>query len=457
MNKQFTSMLVPLLLIFLVLSGCGGSGSGTADHEGISPDVELQPATVTGILQDQSGRTASIWRLLSPVEAHAGPPAFLYLDDSGIPVTVDADGRFQMSNLVDGDHTLYWNTATGETLEFPFRMTASRGLDFGTIRYTPDAIQEFTGFNGYHFGFVDADGDGINDHFTDADGDGICDSGRRFAGYTYHQQFGYQDLDEDGVNDLYRDLDGDGLNDLNQRPVGYGFGFVDDDNDGINDHFRDVQGDGIDDISGLPFSHGFGYSDADNDGINDHFTDANGDGINDLTDRPYVAMPGWVDLDDDGINDFFIDEDGDGINDRFVDNNGDGISDLAAMGYAHGFGWADENGDGINDRFVDANGDGINDLNNEFARGYGFQWRVTDVDGNGIDDTDGTPFRHGFGWIDQDQDGTNDLFVDNNGDLINDLCGMSYGGRYMMLSDNDQLRDNIDWPMGTGHGMGHHH
>ncbi|MHB0858730.1 MAG: hypothetical protein ACYC5M_14330 [Anaerolineae bacterium] len=42
--------------------------------------------------------------------------------------------------------------------------------------------------NGSAFGFVDADGDGVNDRFVDADGDGVCDA--------------FVDEDGDGVCDL---------------------------------------------------------------------------------------------------------------------------------------------------------------------------------------------------------------------------------------------------------------
>ncbi len=57
-------------------------------------------------------------------------------------------------------------------------------------------------------GFVDEDGDGINDNFVDADGDGICDNtglpvGSRGAGFV--------DENGDGINDNFIDLDGDGI------------------------------------------------------------------------------------------------------------------------------------------------------------------------------------------------------------------------------------------------------
>jgi hypothetical protein len=44
-----------------------------------------------------------------------------------------------------------------------------------------DGVRDFAGpgqglGNGPAYGFVDADGDGVNDRFVDADGDGVCDN-----------------------------------------------------------------------------------------------------------------------------------------------------------------------------------------------------------------------------------------------------------------------------------------
>ncbi len=98
---------------------------------------------------------------------------------------------------------------------------------------------------------------------------------------------------------------------------------------------------------------------------------------------------------------------------REGDQNGDGLNDLDQMPYGHGFGWVDENEDGVNDRLIDADGDGINDLSQgPFAAmpfHYGFTRGHVDVEGDGIDDTNGFSYHHGFGWVDADGDGVNDL------------------------------------------------
>ena len=384
--------------VLFLAAGCGGSDGGTltADATGPAP-----VATVTGTLDAAVSPQAVV------PAADSIPAMTLTLDDETAVIPVDGQGRFQVGGIADGDHTLYVHTGPGMTTEVPFRMLDGRGLDLGTVTVGNGRIAEHTGFDGYHFGFVDADGDGVNDNFTDADGDGICDQNRLYAGYPYMMEDGFVDADHDGSNDRFADADGDGVNDL--VPAGFG--------------------------------HGFGFVDVDGDGINDNFTDADGDGVNDLTGMPYVAMPGWADLDGDGKNDFFQDADGDGIND---------LTDRP-LSYGHGFGWSDADGDGVNDRFIDADGDGINDYAGMPYR-YGFENRHPDADGDGVDDLTGVPFCQGFGWVDADGDGVNDTFVDADGDGINDLTGYRYDMGYRMGpgSGSGHMGGNVDWPMGGG-------
>jgi hypothetical protein len=45
-----------------------------------------------------------------------------------------------------------------------------------------DGVRDFAG-NGHAYGFVDEDGDGVNDRFVDADGDGECDNVGLGLGY----------------------------------------------------------------------------------------------------------------------------------------------------------------------------------------------------------------------------------------------------------------------------------
>jgi len=62
-------------------------------------------------------------------------------------------------------------------------------------------------------------------------------------------------------------------------------------------------------------------------------------------------------------------------------------------------GFIDQNQDGINDLFQDADGDGKNDVTRQ---PYLHSFRFEDRDKNGINDL----------WIDRDGDGVNDLFID---------------------------------------------
>ena len=361
--KKLT-MLMLLLSTGFYLAACGGGGGGDdSPSNGDSVTTpSLQSSTVTGVLATQTSAISKLMDFITPTSAIALVPATIYLDDSPSPIFANAQDRFTITNVQNGDHSLYIVMGDETEMEFPFRMAAGRGLDFGTMTLDGGQVRTFNGFNGYHFGWVDEDGDGTNDNFADVNGDGICDQGYRFAGYAYRMDLGYIDANNDGMNDLFIDEDGDGVNDLTGHSYGFGFGFIDEDGDGINDRFVDVDGDGISDQTGMPYQHPFGWSDANDDGVNDRFTDNNGDGINDITGTHYVGMPGWVDLDGDGLNDFF------------ADFNGDGINDFGNMTpYGHGFGWVDANGDGINDVFADKEGDGVNDFSGYHYDGGGYR------------------------------------------------------------------------------------
>lgn len=98
-------------------------------------------------------------------------------------------------------------------------------------------------------GFVDANGDGINDNAPDADGDGIPNGqdpdylGSKFRGGNSSK--GFIDANGDGINDNMQDADGDGIPN-GQDPDytgpktrsgrGGARGFVDLNGDGINDN-----------------------------------------------------------------------------------------------------------------------------------------------------------------------------------------------------------------------------
>lgn len=430
-GKSSSLCWLPTAALAALLAACGGGGS--SDNGGgpvLTAAAFEAPAatnrTVTGAI-DNGGTS------VQPQSVVAGTT--LTLNDSATPLSLDPAGRFEIHNLADGNHSLFLHQADGTVVEIPFRMLEGRSLSLGTI-LVHNGTFEHTGFNGFRFGFVDANNDGINDLCTDADGNGICEPGSLYAGYSYFMAHGFVDGNLDRINDRFRNANCDGVNDVDGSLFGPGFGFV------------DADGDGVDDGTGMPFRHPFGFVDGNNDGVNDVFVDANGDGINDRTGVPYVAMPGWADLNGDGVNDFFCDANGDGINDR------------TGLPYGHGFGWVDADGDGVNDRFRDADGDGINDVAPGAFAGMtfhiGFCGTHTDADGNGIDDLTGFPYHHGFGWVDLNNDGVNDAFVDADSDGINDLTGHYYDQGYMPGPGGTQggLIGQDGWPMGTRQGGG---
>jgi hypothetical protein len=447
---QFRTKFVTLgaaCLAVSFLTACGGGSSDTPSQSvNDSKIAETPPVirnTVAGtIALDDSGTVASLQATLVP-----GPGLQISLDDGVDLAVTDQNGVFSMTDVPNGGHSLFVHLANNEIVEIPFRMADGMSISLGKVSIQNGVLADFTGFNGYHFGFVDVDADGVNDNFRDANGDGIVDMGVTYGGYSYLMPHGFLDADGDGVNDLFQDGDGNGANDLDGRPYLMGFGWVDADGDGINDGFIDANGDGISDLNGLPFQQPFGWTDADADGINDRFVDENGDGINDVSGNGYVAMPGWVDLDGDGLNDFFRDADGNGLNDLST----------TPMGYAHGFGWVDADGDGVNDRFIDTNGDGINDLATGsfvgLATMYGYLEQVVDANGDGINDNTAMPYMMGFGWVDTDGDGTNDIFADVNGDGVNDLTGRGYGMGFAVDANfsGTSMGGFNQWPMS---GMG---
>lgn len=396
--------LVLFLVIALVACGDDDDVNGTPTPTPPSGSIGEAPPetarTVTGTID--TGQDSAVQSLAF------SPGATLTLDNDQ-PVTVDDQGRFEIREIEDGNHSLCLHHPDGKTTEIPFRMTEGRSLSLGTDTVRDGQFQNHTGFNGYRFGFIDENNDGINDLFVDDDGDGICDNAGLYAGYPNLMGHGWADANGNGINDRFRDSDGDGINDLDNRGPGPGFGFVDENSDGIND------------VNDMPFRHSFGFVDEDGDGINDRFVDADGDGLNDRNQVRYIAMPGWGDLEDNGINDFF------------QDSNGDGLNDLDGMPYGHGFGWVDEDNDGVNDRFVDSDGDGVCDLTQgPFAEQpffYGYTRQHRDANGDGVDDDTAFSYHHGFGWVDADGDGINDAFADANGDGVNDFTGHFYDHR----------------------------
>ena len=189
-GKTCRTRKVLLLATALIVAGGGGSVSAaTASNAQAAAVPDPSPALATAQLQ------ATLAGSLELAEATPGAPAStlpaMTLDDDPAMVPIDAQGYFQVADIADGDHSLYLHFPSGSEAEIPFRMLEGRGLDLGTVSVRDGLIAGHTGFDGYHFGFVDENGDGLNDNCLDANGDGICDQGGRYAGYPYMMGQGF--------------------------------------------------------------------------------------------------------------------------------------------------------------------------------------------------------------------------------------------------------------------------
>jgi len=100
-------------------------------------------------------------------------------------------------------------------------------------------------------GFVDADGDGVNDRYGQTDGTQMLDGAG--SGYAH----GFVDTDGDGVNDRLTERDGTQL--LDGSGNGHAYGFVDADGDSVNDR-----------VDGMPDFDGDNFVDLDGDGVCDN-------------------------------------------------------------------------------------------------------------------------------------------------------------------------------------------
>jgi len=170
-------------------------------------------------------------------------------------------------------------------------------------------------------GFIDSDGNGVNDWFADADGDGVND----VDGRPYVHPFAFQDKDGDGLNDLWRDADGDGVNDLLHSQVSAR-------------GWRDADGDGLADSPVFKWNAKSWKT---------HVLDSDGDGKNDITGESLKSGNAW------GYRHGRVDEEGGVLRDDFQDANGDGLDDRSGS-FGRG------KGQGM-DRFIDTDGDGVAD------------------------------------------------------------------------------------------------
>ncbi len=390
-----------------------------------NPTYTINPMTPSDVNKYYHVKVASVGNINNPSCSYTSPSHLLVAgcdiddDDDGIPDTVESGG---VDPLNDDDM---------------------------------DGIRNYLDTN--YPGFVDVNGDGINDNF-DADLDGIInelDLDSDNDGIPDVIEAGGVDTNGDGKIDNYTDTDFDGFsqnvdaNNTGSAVSGIGLGIPDTDGDGIPNYFDlDSDNDGIPDVVEV-----FG-ADVNNDGRIDGFIDANGNGFSDNVEGAVNGLlKSGADINNDGRadswpnknmdgdtkpNPYDLDSDGDGISDvmeaQLIDANWDGRVDgavnfngrntvLAAMG---SFTLPNTDGAGRANPFdIDSDDDGIPDnIEGLTTNGYLFP-SYTDTDGDGIDNAYDNFV--GFGGdgihpVDKDADGTPDyLDLDTDNDGLADI------------------------------------
>lgn len=276
-------------------------------------------------------------------------------------------------------------------------------------------------------GFVDSNGDGVNDNF-DWDLDGI-------------------------INELDLDSDNDGIPDVVEA------GGVDTNGDGKIDNYSDVDNDGFSqnvdaNTTGKDFSgNGLGLPDLDNDGVPNYLDlDSDNDGI------PDVVEVYGADANNNGMIDGFTDTDHDGLSDNVDSDVGnDGVAENPSRallrtgtdpdnnGRANSYPNVNMDADGRPNPYdLDSDGDGITDV-----RESGF------IDGDWNGQVDGAVNTKGRNVIlaalgaltlpNTDGNGRSDAFdIDSDNDGIPDNVEGPVTLGYLLPSGNDSDNDGID-------------
>ncbi|HEX7904024.1 MAG TPA: T9SS type A sorting domain-containing protein [Chitinophagaceae bacterium] len=259
----------------------------------------------------------------------------------------------------------------------PDYLEANLALTFGDA----DANGTLNYCDATYPGFIDNNGDGINDNFdpsADSDNDGIPNY--RDNSFVL---WGFTDLNGDGVNDIF-----------------------DWDLDGVPNHLdRDSDNDGIPDVA-----ESFGV-DANGDGIIDNYTDTDVDGLSQNVDGNNTGAVSS------GAGLGAIDTDGDGIpNYLDLDSDNDGIPDVVE---AYG---VDANNNANIDSYTDTDGDGYSDNvdgdvgNDNFAENSSASLLRTGADANSDGRADSWPYKN----MDADTK-PNPYDLDSDGDGIADV------------------------------------
>lgn len=255
-------------------------------------------------------------------------------------------------------------------------------------------------------GFIDSNGDGVNDNF-DYDLDGI-------------------------INELDLDSDNDGIPDVVEG------GGVDTDGDGRIDNYNDVDYDGFSqnvdaNTSGKDLSgNGLGLPDTDGDGVPDMFDrDSDNDGI------PDVVEAGGADSNNDGRIDGYTDADNDGLSDNVdADVGNNGVAENSAAALLRSGPDPDNNGRANTWPYKNMDQDGKPNPYDPDSDGDG----ITDVRENGFTDTDWDAQVDGA----VGSDGRNLVLAALPSLSLRNTEGDAKPDLYDIDSDNDGIPDNIE-------------
>ncbi len=326
----------------------------------------------------------------------------------------------------------------------------------------PEALGDHDGdgiinaFDTDYPGFIDNDGDTVNDWFQadgDVDGDGIPNYlDLDFPGRIDRNHDGVDDrfdADLDGIPNMFDlDSDNDGIPDVVEA------GGVDEDGDGKLDNFIDVDGDGLSDqvdgnLTGA-FNSGLGLGLKDNDGdgiLNMFDLDSDADGI------PDIREVNGIDANNDGRVDNFIDLNKDGLSDNLTGMNAllRTGPDTTGDGRANSYPYHDMDKDNLPNPYdIDSDGDGMLDLVECRFLDTNYDGRADGAIINGWTIT--VSYLPTLNLRDSDKDGKPDyLDIDSDNDGITDhIEGPSTFDYRMPLgidSDGDGLDDAHDnWP-----------
>lgn len=280
------SVLLPILLVSLALSGCDGGEKG-ADKE---------PNQVVSY-SDQDGDG-----IIDFHEGFVDPDAAVDTADTAAPATspdTDGDGTEDFLDTDSDGDGIDDGLEAGDTdpLTLPFDSDDDGIADFRDIDSDNNCISDTDDGQG------DLDADGVIDSSDlDDDGDTINDS------YEIGEACGVPDSDSDGTPD-YQDLDSDGDNVADVYEAGttaWDSTPADTDQDGVADYLDlDSDNDGVPDTrEDAVTSPSDTPRDTDGDGIIDSADfDSDGDGITDLDETALGTDPRNSDSDGDGFTD----------------------------------------------------------------------------------------------------------------------------------------------------------